>query len=117
MVEFVVLLGALVTLVLSIAGMNGVLFEGLERLKDGWAGETIECRHPYCLRQPPGVLRRHYSTVPKALAISSKMSSSEGCVLSAACGEHCSLASEAAECAIIVPIPTSTDATSVDGLT
>src|SRR5882724_11763887 len=41
-----VLLGALVTLVLSIAGMNGVLFEGLESLKDGRAGETIECRHP-----------------------------------------------------------------------
>jgi hypothetical protein len=41
-----VLFGALVTLVLSIAGMNGVLFERLESLKDGRAGETIECRHP-----------------------------------------------------------------------
>src|SRR3979490_3400890 len=39
------LLGALVTLVLSIAGMNGVNSKGLESLKDG-RGETIECRHP-----------------------------------------------------------------------
>ncbi len=38
MVELLVLLGALVTLVLSIAGMNGVLFEGPESLKDGRAG-------------------------------------------------------------------------------
>ena len=41
MEELIVVLGALVTLVLSIAGMNGVLFEGLESLKDGRAGETI----------------------------------------------------------------------------
>ena len=41
MVELLVLLGALVTLVLSIAGMNGVYSKGLESLKDGRAGETI----------------------------------------------------------------------------
>src|SRR5882672_8348506 len=41
---------------------NGVLFEGLESLKDGRAGETIECRHPIVFVRV--FLRQHYSTFP-----------------------------------------------------
>jgi hypothetical protein len=118
MEQILVILGALVTLVLSIAGMNIYRWR-----TDVLTGPYISDRNrrltirllqqavspPYRLHQSSDILR-----APNAFAMPSKTSSSRGYVLSAASGENRPVAPGAAECEITAPV--SAEATTADGI-